>query len=332
MANFEIRTYADIQNEILRRGKIATDTTTASSNDLAKIKTFINNRYVNEIAFAKKWNWREQTRLLTTTASYTTGTSNVVKGARQVTLSAATTVTNDFVGRYFKVGGDKEYYEILAVNTTSRTLQLATAYIGTTNTVAAYTVFRNKYGIWPDFQEVYEIRVFGRYDLNPLEAVSTEQMTEMQGKFGPTQVIFPTHYSVGNEQPYFGPPMGSEFLMGYDFMGNPNTLSLVLFPQITNQQALEIKYGRRPIPLNADLDEPIIPMENREVLVFGGLADWFGVQRNETAMTFWEGKYNNYLNKMKAHFDQTISRAKIVAEDKYRKKQPIYPIIYLVPQ
>jgi len=326
----EVRTFVDIQNEILRRGKIASSTTTVNAQDLTAIKSFINSRY-DEIAFSRKWNWREDSRLLTTIAKYDTGTADVTNGQRRVTLSAAATVTDNFLGRYFKVNGDSEYYEIISVSSTaSRTLELATPYVGTTSATASYTIFKNKYGVWPDFADVYSIKAFGSLGGNELAPLETEEMGSYQAQLQLLESTYPTHYSIGDKLMYDGPTMGNNFIMGYDFMGGADTseLSLVLWPMVTASNVLEVKYGVQIIKLTDDTDEPLMPREKRIVLVYGALADWFGMQRVETAQAIWETKYNSYLAKMKADFDPSTSRVQLVAERPSRVRVRGRPIIF----
>ena len=328
----EVRTFQEIITDVLRRGKIATSITTADSNAVSAIRGFLNQRY-DQVAFARKWHWREDTRLLTTTAEYNTGTVSVTDGQRRVTLSAAATISTEFEGRYFKVDGTNEWYEIISVSSVaSRTLELAAPYIGATNATATYQIARNKYGLWPDFADIYDVTLFQRFTHNPLIEKSTEDMTTLLAQYPDSEDTYPVYYSIGDVQDYnHGPTMGNNFIMGYDFMGEPETPALIFFPRLFSETVLEIKYGRQIIKLNANTDEPWIPREKRVVLVFGALADWFATQRNNNAFLLWDKKFENYLGAMKADFDKTTSRAQLSPAGYYRVRERelnIYPVTY----
>jgi hypothetical protein len=329
-----LRTFEDILNEIIRRGKIETSIDTVNEDHLTALKGFVNTHY-QEIAYARTWNWREESRLLELTPKYTAGTASVTNASRAVTLSASASiieVTDNFVGRYFQVDGDTQYYEIISVDTTNRVLYLAASYIGTTNAAATYKIFRSKYGLWPDFADLYDIRLWGTITNNPLGVLTTEEYGNLTAKFGPGEGQYPTHYYIGDQIAYSGPTMGANFIMGYDFMGSPNNLSLAFYPMILSQKIVEVKYGKQVQNLVEDTDEPLIPRDKRLILVYGALMDWFATQRNETAQAIWKAMYDETLRKMKADFDKTVSRPKLVAINPYKRRSPSLPIRFITTE
>ena len=315
-----IRTFQDIIEEVLRRGKIASGISSASSEELTTIKGYINNRYTQEIAPMKKWRWREQSRSITTIPVYTTGTVAVTQDQRRVTLSAAATVTSNFKGRYFKVDGDDEYYEIISVSSTSnRTLELSSPYVGTTDATATYKIFKNRYGLWPDFSDIYNIKVVGKTLGDFPYLVNTGDIDELLTQQGITTGSYPTHATIGDVLEYDGPDMGANFIMGYDFMGVPETNNLVLFPMILPQLILDIKYGIQVQPLVELTEEPLLPRDDRIILVYGALADWYSTQRNETSQAIYTRLYTQKLGELEGDFDLTNTTASLIPTNKYRR-------------
>ncbi len=334
---FRVRTFKQIIEAVMRRAKISDSFTTIDSLSLESLKEIINSRY-DEILFEKKWQWRSTVRSIISEAKYTTGTVSVTNGQRQVTLSAAATVTDNFKNRYFKVDGDSNFYEVIAVSsTTARTLELSVPYNGTTNATASYTIWKNKYGLFPDFVDLYDISIQGTLNLfgqNPLEEVTPDQMTALLATNPFREETHPRYYTITGLQNYdTGPGMGTNFIMDYDFMSglDTNVRPIIFYPAIFNQTIIDIQYGYRPLPLVLDEDEPLIPPEERGVLVKGALSDWFGIQRMKDDQKLWEAYYQEHLDKMKTAFDKTESRVSLVVDRRRRRGLPAYPKSYSFP-
>jgi len=321
----------------MRRAKISDSFDTIDDLSLESLKEIVNSKY-DEIVFEKQWEWRSNVRSLVSTPKYTTGTASVINGQRQVILSAAATVTEDFKNRYFRAAGDAEYYEIISVSdVTNRTLELATTYKGTTNATSSYTIWKNKYGLYPDFVDIYDVTAqgaVGSFNSPPLEDVTPTEMSQLMATWPFMETTAPLQYTIEGQQGYdSGPPMGSNFIMGYDFMGGTDypSRTLEFYPPIFNQTVLNIKYGFLINPLVNDDDEPVIPVEERGILVKGGLADWFSLQRIETSQRLWDMKYQEQLNKMKAAKDKTEGTAVLVARRPRRDRLPIFRRSFTFP-
>lgn len=327
-----VRTFIDILDAIVERAKIATSFSSATADTQNLLKRIVNDRY-HQVSFSKKWPWRSDTRVMVTSAKYTTGTASVTNGQKEVDLSAAATIDSTFEGRYFRVNSDQEYYEIISVNDAANGLFLLSApYKGTTDTAASYTIFRNKYGLYPDYADIIEITPFGTANVfspKPLEEVNSEEMSQLQSLYPFRESQYPTHYTIEDNLDYDGPTMGPNFVMGYDFMGQgPETQSVVFFPNIFNSTAVQVKYGLQVTPLVEDTDLPIIPFEKRRVLVNGGLSDWYSLQGNKDMAESFEGKFSLMLSQMKADFDKAEVRVKLTPSRGGRRRLPVYPRVF----
>lgn len=330
-----VRNFRDIIEAIMRRAKIADEFANIDTLTLTTLKELINSKY-EEVTFAKKWEWRATTRTINTTPKYTTGTASVTNGQRRVTLSAAATVTTDFKNRYFRVSGDAEYYEIISVSSTAnRTLELATTYKGTTAATASYTIWKSKYGLFPDFIDLFDITPQAATSLlgvAPMEDVSQNEMAVLQATAPFAETAYPEKYTIEGVQNYSGPTMGTNFIMGYDFMGGAgyDVRSVVFYPSIFSQVLLNVKYGKYVPLLVNNTDEPLLPKEERGVLVKGALADWFSIQRLEKTQLLWQKMYDDHLGRLKGAFDKTENRLELCPEN-YRKNQlSLVPRTYVI--
>lgn len=325
------RTFEDIILAVLERGKIALSIDAAEEGTLNAIKRFINDRY-DQVAFSKVWPWREDTRDIVTTPKVTAGTASVTNGLREVILSTGT-VDQSFKGRTFQITGSQDIYEIIAVHDApNRKFQLSAPFVGTTDAAANYTIYRNDYGLFPNYSEIVEVTpsgVAGIYNPRPLELVNSEEMSELRAMFPGKEQQFPTHCTIQDRIIYSGPFMGPNFIMGYDFMGEGPTNSISFYPNILQANLIHVKFGKQLIKLDNLDDEPIIPTDRRKVLVYGALADWYSLQGKEDLFSFYDKKFEQFLNRMMADFDKTETRAclsPIRPVGRYtRKGRKIYP-------
>ncbi len=291
-----VSTFLDMQNEYLTRAKIATSTTTANQHSLGLCKRFLNERY-RKVAMHKKWDWRAVVRVLQLRAKYTTGTASVTNGQRRVTLSAAATVDETFKDRKFYVSGDTRTYQVISVSSTSnRTLELDVPYQGTTNATATYALYSNRYGLWPDFADDYQCFVPGTPE--PLDNWTPSEMDAEVRKGLSFEGSAPDAYTIVAGLEYYGPVMGNNFIMGYDFMGKPVTQALEIFPWPQADTTLEVRYGQQIEDMVNDEDTPLMPEEKRFVLVAGALADFYETERNLQMMSYWNKKYEDLLAAM----------------------------------
>jgi hypothetical protein len=93
---------------------------------------------------------------------------------------------------------------------------------------------------------------------------------------------------------------------------------MLIHPSITNDYInLHVDYIRYPIPLENDADEPLIPLEDRIVLLYGSLSrDWVR-ERNETTANANFQKYQKKLAEMKGKLDDSTDTVKLQASKTY---------------
>ena len=120
-----------------------------------------------------------------------------------------------------------------------------------------------------------------------------------------------------------------EMVLDIDWLtdGEEDYPMIQLFPEMNTETlgySLNIHYTLRIDNLVANADQPLIPLTHRVILVYGALADWFSVQRNEASQQIWEGKWRDELKSMEGDVDETDDTAEIMVPDRWRHRSSSY--------
>src|SRR3990167_3441598 len=151
MTEIKIKTFLEMQDEVIRRER--QDTDNDDVRDL--IKGFINARY-QEVSGETKWRWKRVPRILKVINKYTTGTVAVTNNNRLFTFTGST-LTSTMKHRRIKIDGDQESYRIIAVDTSAGTAIIDNFYIGDTDTGLSFTIFKDDYGLAPDVEDIDDV-------------------------------------------------------------------------------------------------------------------------------------------------------------------------------
>lgn len=313
MTAIKAHTFSDIYKAVLRRLKIPITDTDA----LDSCKESINTRYETAI-FRKKWPWRTTYRDLRILKKKTDGTLSVTEGSRSVT-GTSTGFTSDHKGWNIEIDNRDEIYEIIAVDAATQIITLSSEYNGTTNSTATYTSYKNKYGLWPDLEEIDFIT--SSQSARPIDLVSPRELYEfIVGN--PGLEGYPLAATMYSLKDYQG-PTPNNFMLNYDFLsdGLDNDYMLEVYPHIPDKNyTIRIHYCRKGSPLDADTDEPLIPREKRHLLVYGALADMCVRERLDETAALYETKFVDLLAEMEADREYTDARPRLVVNrSKYRQ-------------
>jgi hypothetical protein len=126
-----------------------TEITTVCQNhiDLIQDNEICSNIYGHDFSFLTEYSE------INTSPTYSTGTITVTQDSTTVT-GDSTVWTSTHVGWLLKVTGDDEYYEISTIDTGTQTITLTSAYIGTTDASATYTLYKVYYSLPSDFKKM----------------------------------------------------------------------------------------------------------------------------------------------------------------------------------
>lgn len=296
----EIRTFLDIQDAIIDRAKVEDTEATRDS-----IKEKINTKYT-EIVYADPYTWSGDTRPLLLPAKYTTGTITATNASDIVTGSS--TVWSENSHRFLKmsISGSNVPYKVLRVaSATSITLEQQWRY--TTGASLSYYIYQDEFGLFPDCQDVRTMWIPGLLGRNqPLPISPTEMDTHrsMRPFVGGT----PKYYTVWGSSHYRSKTW-NEFNIDTDFWedaldSQPRNKSLIIWPAVRTQDYwATVRYTKVAYPMNEDTEEPMIPFENRAVLVYGVLLEHFLKNRDIQIKREWENEYTRYKRMMAADIE-----------------------------
>jgi hypothetical protein len=259
--------YEDIYTAIMEKIKIPlTDGVT-----LGRIKRDINMIYTNEVVNFKPraWWWLEKNQNINTIAKYSTGTVTVTQDSTTITFSAVVNI--DLDGYYLKLEGYPDIIKISAHTSGSATATLESAWMNETASDASYKVWKDYASLDSDMKEV--TMVTHDRKSRPLDAQNNTKFAEIRQRM-PEFEGFPEIFNTG------------------DFDSSGNRI-LRWFPAANaDRVTLHIKGVQEVTALSADADEPLMPVEDRIVLYYGGLALAWERERNESeANRAWQAFY-----------------------------------------
>ena len=302
MAIVEVKTFKDIQDAIIRRAKL--EDTAAVRLDL---KEKINTAY-QSVSFEEAYRWSGQTLPIKLLGRYTTGTITATKDSNQIT--GASTVWTEFDHRYakMKISGSNTPYRILNVFSNT-TLALDAPWLDTTGSAKTYEIYQDEYGMFPNFQDIRKLRISGISLRQQPQPTSPEDIDILRDR-SPFNSGAPRFYTIYGQSHYVAKTW-ADFNWNTDFWepdldAPPTNSNLIIWPgNCTTARVAQIRYTKRMIPMGVDADEPLIPYENRSVLVWGPLQEYFLQKRDLTTHREWKSEYKEQKKKMAGDIENT---------------------------
>lgn len=289
----EIRTFYDVITAIIDRARLDDNEDVRES-----IKEKVNTKY-QQIGFKEAYSWSGDTRPLKLKASYSTGTVTVTSDSETVTGSGTTWTQALHEGARIQLGSAPFPYKILRVASTT-SITLDSPYIGTTTAGVTYKIFKNEYGLFPDLSSIRRMTIPG-LTRRPLPASPLNM--EEYNQAAPFAGGLPRFYSI-NGLNIYSAVTWADFKINTDFFEDdyddkPRNKNLIIWPAIfTADRIASIRYTRVVPPMVSDSEEPLIPYENRVVLVYGVLLEHFLQGRDELTKKSWENLYKEQVKDM----------------------------------
>jgi len=255
MAVYGLTTFEDILNAILEEVKIpSTDTV-----EVNRIKRDINMTYVGRVAPAKRWQWLSGFVSREFKPFYSDGTVAVTPDSTTITFSIAPATSK--TGYLFATDNYSEIYVIDAHTAGATTATLSTVYTGALATAATFKVWTDVVALPTDCRETVE--VLHSFYTQPMKGIGLQEMRRIVSE-APKRMGRPAYYSTYD---YFDPSSG-------DGETESDRYRLMrVYPSIyENSTTLRIDYVKEVTQLELDEDEPLMPIEDRNVLVYGALA------------------------------------------------------------
>jgi hypothetical protein len=265
-----------------------------------KIKFDINIIYEQEVVPYKRWLWLTGHTKAVHKNFHSVGTASVTPNSTTVILSAAPNVTlGSFQNYYFSVDGFSEVYEINAHTAASTTVTLSSAYQGALNATAAYKIWSDRLALPTDCKEVVEV-YHQRWRKN-MEGRGFQDFRQIVNE-SPKESAFPMYFNV---QEYHDPTPLT------DMTESDRIRIMRVHPAVTTEPVtINIDYVREIEPLIDDGDEPLMPVEDRVVLLYGALHRAWSRERNPEEANrnyqLFQAKLARMAGKIEEGFDKPV--------------------------
>lgn len=266
-ADSPYKTLSNIRLAILTDSK-----ETTSSQMVTMVDRWINEGH-EQVALRKKRDWLDQQFTVQVNAAVS-ATCSVTNGSTTVTFASGTTFVSGIERQFYS----KEFEEIYDVaSSTSNVITLSEPYLGETSTAATGVVFQSSVILDTDIRSVYQ--VYHQHSDQPLVDVGPQQMRAIQEAHGP-QLDYARYMSI------FGQAASS--------VGR----RLVLFPYPLEKYTLYIDANTYVPLLSSASDEPVLPMQYRQILYWYGLYKLFLFRRNDEQAGIAVSNFNQMLSKL----------------------------------
>jgi hypothetical protein len=298
----EIRTFRNIQDAIIERAKLENSESVRTS-----LKEKINTVY-NRVCFEEEYRWTAAEMSIMLKKRYTTGTVTVTEGSDDITGSATSWDANIHFGWKMQIFGCNTPFKVIRVGSTT-TITLDTPWTGDSDTGLSYTLYKDEYGLFPDCQSVRRVRISGiSFRRQPVGCGPTE----MDGyrSESPFRAGLPRLYTTEGVA-HYSEKTWDTFNIDQDFWEDsfddePRNPCLIVYPGImVSDTPLIVRYTKSIQPMDADADEPVIPYENRSVLVWETLVDHFLQNRDIQIKREWSYMATREKEKMAGEIETT---------------------------
>ena len=281
----KLQTFDDIVTAIMEGIGVQAADTTAKN----KIKRMVNMYYLDEVVSFKRWWWLEKNTQIVHNVFYGTGNVAVTQGSTTVTMDTAPSASlGSFAGYRFSITSDTPVYYVSTHTAGSDTIVLTLAYQEATNAAVGFKTWRDRFNLPIEAKETIDIWHDRRS--RPMEAVGSQTFRQLEAADNKIEDA-PSYYSTYD---FVDPSSG-------DAESDDDRYRQVrIYPSITDQAVtLNVDYVQKVSEMTDDLDEPLMPIEDRVVLYYGaGAQPWSVVSRNEDMHDRWKAKADMKLARM----------------------------------
>ncbi len=265
-ANSSYKTLLNIRNAIIKDAKESSSTTFVALVD----------RWINEgheqVTLRKKRDWLD-TRYSYQVNAAVEETAVVSSGSTTVTFTAGTTFPTGVELQFYA----QEFEEIYEVSSaTSNVITLAKPYLGSSNTAASCVVFQRSILLDTDIRAIYQL--YHNFHGAPVEPLGPQEFRAEESARGP-QLDYADKYTV------FGQDSSSK-------------RRLLLFPYPKVSYTLYVDCNTYVPVLSNNTDEPVIPMQYRQILYWYGMYKVWLYHRNDSQAANALAVFNSMLMKI----------------------------------
>lgn len=269
MATSVYETFADIYESVIRDAKEST----AVSAVVDLVKRWVNEGY--EVVNHRKKRPYLDKRFTIDLQGDVSSTFTLTNGSATAVHTGTATLLSSSYELGFKVSGFEENYEVSTISGTVVTL--ATTYKGDTNTAATAVIYQRSVILDSSISEVYQ--VWHDYFRAPLTNVGPQRMRE-------TILRYPETYDKATCFAIFGQDTSTE------------GRRLIVWPYPDEDYTIYLDTNIFVSELSLATDEPLIPVQYRQVLYWYGLAKLFAYHRNYDQEQLAMVNFNTWLGRI----------------------------------
>lgn len=306
-------TFKDIWSIAANRARVAS---AIQERDLNFLKGVIN-EYNISITTERNWQWRKFDRTITFSEPVSTGTVSVTSGSREIIFSTLT-LSENFRGRTFKIDGQDELYRIIGIDASGANdkAYLDNNIVSATSATATFKIYQYEFPIPPDFDvslsQVYiDSSAAGDGELEYRSSIEFNRMLSS----GSSVIGTPAYYTIDGKIGADAFPPLDIMLLDYDFLAGDSSQSLSrlrVFPIAPERTRLIHLNGAISAPdLVEDGHEPLMPRDDRWVLVHFAVAEWHSKNGNPTLAASEFAKANKKLKEMRSEHVKTDSKPRL---------------------
>lgn len=236
------------------------------------------NRWINEgyeqVILAKKREWLD-TQFAMQLPSSTQAICTVTNAGSTVTFESGTSFPANSFERIFYNTGFSEVYTV--ASTIGLVASLNQTYLGDTNTSVNGVVAVQSVLLDPSIREVY--KVYHQWSNQPLIFVGPQQFREIIEAYGP-DLDYARYCTI------FGQDNVSE------------SKRLLIYPYPDTAYTLYYDANIYVTPLSLDTDEPVLPMQHRQILYHFAMYKLFSYHRNDAKASEYSNNFNTMLMRL----------------------------------
>ncbi len=251
-------------------------TTDANATMETKIKEWVNARY-RVLSAKRSWNWLIGDTIIQTVADITTGTVSIAAASASITFSSAPAAS--VAGYFIQFQGSNDWYIISAHTAAMTAATLSVPYLGSTNTVATYTLRKTFYALPTDTGKILDVRQSRVW--NSKLAYIPARALDKYLRYRNAVATRPLFYSIN----------------GVD--ATTRQYRMEIFPVPSTAMNLNLRYYKVLPELSGDTDVPLLPEAYHEILVWDVLSSYGFMFLDDTRISAAKAEFNALFQAMK---------------------------------
>lgn len=278
------------------------------TNEIVRIKRDINLVYRDEVVPKRRWKWLMGHVAIRHEAYIADGTVSMTPASATITFSVPPLAS--VAGYQFAVDNYSEIYKIESHTAGSATATLATAYTGALNAAATYKIWTDEVALPTNLRETFE--VWHDFSTDPMRPVGLQDFRR-QSKSDPrfqARPLYYTTYDYADPSPGDGEHESDRYRL------------MLVYPSLSEKTTtLKIDYVKEIGSLDADGDEPVLPIEDRIVLVYGALERAWRRARNPEEAANNRALFERKLALMEGRVEDTFDTPQLAPRSEYMAKK-----------